>query len=66
MAEARQLRSLLMQPENVVEELDGILQRLRNIAYEVWLSEVEPKSGPGVDDFTNYHRQICASLSSSV
>ena len=35
MAEARQLRSLLLQPDNVVEELDGILQRLRNIAYEV-------------------------------
>ena len=35
MAEARALRPLLVQPEQVVEELDGILQQLKNIANEV-------------------------------
>ena len=35
MAEARALRPLLVQPEQVVEELDGILQQLKNIANDV-------------------------------
>ena len=35
MAEARALKPLLVQPDQVVEELDGILQQLRNIAYDV-------------------------------
>ena len=33
--EARGLRPLLVRPEEVVDELDSLLQRLKNIAYEV-------------------------------